>query len=52
MAIDVTALEVSFQLDTFEIALLRSFIGCLLVLGYILVRGDDKIYRGGIWVFR
>ena len=38
----VAGRAVSFQLDTFEIMLFRSFIGFLLVLGFILVRGEGK----------
>ena len=51
VAMAVAGRAVSFQLDTFEIMLFRSFIGFLLVLGFILVRAKAKIYRGGIWVF-
>lgn len=42
VAMAVAGRAVSFQLDTFEIMLFRSFIGFLLVLGFILVRGEDK----------
>ena len=42
VAMAVAGRAVSFQLDTFEIMLFRSFIGFLLVLGFILVRGEGK----------
>ena len=42
VAMAVAGRAVSFQLDTFEIMLFRSFIGFLLVLGFILVRGKGK----------
>ena len=42
VAMAVAGRAVSFQLDTFEIMLFRSFIGFFLVLGFILVRGEGK----------
>ena len=42
VAMAVAGRAVSFQLDTFEIMLFRSFIGLLLVLGFILVRDEGK----------
>ena len=42
VAMAVAGRAVSFQLDTFEIMLFRSFIGFLLVLGFILDRGEGK----------
>ena len=42
VAMAVAGRAVSFQRDTFEIMLFRSFIGFLLVLGFILVRGEGK----------
>ena len=42
VAMAVAGRAVSFQLDTFEIMLFRSFIGFLLVLGFIFVRDEGK----------
>lgn len=42
VAMAVAGRAVSFELDTFEIMLFRSLVGFLLVLGFVILRGEGK----------